>query len=286
MAVLNPAGMQMKAGHAPVVVAGPGAADAGNDHAMFHRVFYLGAASINAPRSEPEIQRNMAILNAEEAGRQAIPVCVAVPTTPQGCVVVYEEETETVMTSFPVYRILFCARRPSSSCHVFKCAAARASGRVLGCFARAFRKQSAEGAAEDGVDVAPRTCRYDFELSVEMQEEDAKGVYAAIPRDKGGFKLRCNTQRKVLVSVRQTSDLLPPLTVERCFGLLVAPGKNVKHGDMTLLEMPSMGSVVGDRHCYSVVGLWDAGDPNLTLLNQETPKDLPLVMSIGRRPGH
>ncbi|XP_037082185.1 rab GTPase-activating protein 1-like, partial [Pollicipes pollicipes] len=166
-------------------------------------------------------------------------------------------------------------------CHVFKCAAARASGRVLGCFARAFRKQSAEGAAEDGVDVAPRTCRYDFELSVEMQEEDAKGVYAAIPRDKGGFKLRCNTQRKVLVSVRQTSDLLPPLTVERCFGLLVAPGKNVKHGDMTLLEMPSMGSVVGDRHCYSVVGLWDAGDPNLTLLNQETPKDLPLVMSIG-----
>ena len=56
-----------------------------DDHCVFHRVQYLGAASINAPRSEPEIQRNMAILNAE-AAQQAIAVCVAVPTTPQGSV--------------------------------------------------------------------------------------------------------------------------------------------------------------------------------------------------------
>ena len=56
------------------------------DHCTFHRVQYLGAASINAPRSETEIQRNMAILNAEEASRQAIAVSVAVPTTPQGSV--------------------------------------------------------------------------------------------------------------------------------------------------------------------------------------------------------
>ena len=42
-----------------------------------------------------------------------------------------------------------------------------------------------------------------------------------------------------------------------------------------------MGTLAGERSSYSVVGLWDAGDPNLSLLNQETPKDLPLVMSIG-----
>ena len=64
-----------------------GGVDVLADHSMFHRVQYLGAASINAPRSEPEIQRNMAILNAEETGRQAIAVCVAVPTTPEGSVV-------------------------------------------------------------------------------------------------------------------------------------------------------------------------------------------------------
>ena len=43
----------------------------------------------------------------------------------------------------------------------------------------------------------------------------------------------------------------------------------------------SMGTLAGERSSYAVVGLWDAGDPNLSLLNQETPKDLPLMMSIG-----
>ncbi|KAF0299150.1 Rab GTPase-activating protein 1 [Amphibalanus amphitrite] len=271
------------------------------DHCTFHRVQYLGAASINAPRSETEIQRNMAILNAEEASRQAIAVSVAVPTTPQGSVILYDESAQTEIVSFPVYRILFCAVGPAGSqeehcfgftcsrgeaqesaifqCHVFKCSAPRASGRVLSCFARAFRKQPLGAAG--GEDTARRQLSYDFELAVEIQEEDGKGTYSAVPRDKGGFKLRCHTQRKVTVSVRQTSEDLPPLNIERCFGLLVAPGKNVRHGEMTLLEMLSMGSVVGERCSYAVVGLWDAGDPNLGLLNQETPKDLPLMMSIG-----
>ncbi|XP_043229477.1 rab GTPase-activating protein 1-like [Amphibalanus amphitrite] len=271
------------------------------DHCTFHRVQYLGAASINAPRSETEIQRNMAILNAEEASRQAIAVSVAVPTTPQGSVILYDESAQTEIVSFPVYRILFCAVGPAGSqeehcfgftcsrgeaqesaifqCHVFKCSAPRASGRVLSCFARAFRKQPSGVAG--GEDTARRQLSYDFELAVEIQEEDGKGTYSAVPRDKGGFKLRCHTQRKVTVSVRQTSEDLPPLNIERCFGLLVAPGKNVRHGEMTLLEMLSMGSVVGERCSYAVVGLWDAGDPNLSLLNQETPKDLPLMMSIG-----
>lgn len=67
-----------------------------------------------------------------------------------------------------------------------------------------------------------------------------QGTYSSIPRDKGGFKLRCDTVRKVMVSVRQpTEEATTALVVERCFGLLVAPGKNVRHGDMTLLEMVS-----------------------------------------------
>ena len=43
----------------------------------------------------------------------------------------------------------------------------------------------------------------------------------------------------------------------------------------------SMGVPAGERSAYSAVGLWDAADPNLSLLNQETPRDLPLIMSIG-----
>ena len=42
-----------------------------------------------------------------------------------------------------------------------------------------------------------------------------------------------------------------------------------------------MGTLAGERCSYAVVGLWDAGDPNLSQLNQETPKELPLMVSIG-----
>lgn len=47
---------------------------------------YLGAAAINAPKSEAEIQRNMSILN-EQSLEQAIKVSVSVPSSSDGTVV-------------------------------------------------------------------------------------------------------------------------------------------------------------------------------------------------------
>jgi len=49
-------------------------------------VSYLGAAAINAPKSEAEIQRNMSILNEQSSG-QAIKVSVSVPSSSDGTVV-------------------------------------------------------------------------------------------------------------------------------------------------------------------------------------------------------
>lgn len=63
--------------------------DGSGDYTIFNRVTYLGAASINAPRSEAEIQRNMAILNAqaqEQAQEQALEVSVSVPSNSEGYV--------------------------------------------------------------------------------------------------------------------------------------------------------------------------------------------------------
>lgn len=59
--------------------------DGSGDYTIFNRVTYLGAASINAPRSEGEIQRNMAILNAQ-AQEQALEVSVSVPSNSEGYV--------------------------------------------------------------------------------------------------------------------------------------------------------------------------------------------------------
>ena len=61
------------------------AEDGSGDYTIFNRVTYLGAASINAPRSEGEIQRNMAILNAQ-AQEQALEVSVSVPSNSEGYV--------------------------------------------------------------------------------------------------------------------------------------------------------------------------------------------------------
>lgn len=51
---------------------------------MFHGVTYLGCASVNAPRSEVEIYRNMAVLN--DQSQMAIPIVLSVPSTSDGVV--------------------------------------------------------------------------------------------------------------------------------------------------------------------------------------------------------
>ena len=49
---------------------------------VFNGVTYLGCALVNAPRSEVEIYRNMAILN--EQTQMAIPIILSVPNTSLG----------------------------------------------------------------------------------------------------------------------------------------------------------------------------------------------------------
>lgn len=54
------------------------------DCIVFHGVTYLGCATVNAPRSEVEIYRNMAVLNEQSQGD--IPIILSVPATADGTV--------------------------------------------------------------------------------------------------------------------------------------------------------------------------------------------------------
>lgn len=55
---------------------------------IFSGVTYLGAAAINAPKSETEIQRNIAFLNDQtQSSDQGIKVSVSVPSFSTGIVV-------------------------------------------------------------------------------------------------------------------------------------------------------------------------------------------------------
>ncbi|EEC19025.1 RAB-6 GTPase activating protein, putative, partial [Ixodes scapularis] len=189
----------------------------------FDQVAYLGCAAINAPRSELEIQRNMAILNDQSAD-QHIQVALV---------------------------------------------------RVLHSFAAAFRRvprtPAPSGPAPPlssvGTGVPNNEQVHTFEATLDVREEDQRGNFSACARDKDCFKFRCNLEKVVQVTVQQTASTRE-LGIERCFGMLICPGRHVKHSDMQLIGMV-MGT---EPTAYQITGQWNPLDPAFELLNTETSR--------------
>lgn len=83
---------------------------------------------------------------------------------------------------------------------------------------------------------------YEFILSLQIREKMAKTSYNVVPRDRSGFKLRCNTDKELTITVNQSPPPnLPNLFIERCFGVLLNAGKLIRQADMQLLDIQSMG---------------------------------------------
>ena len=155
-----------------------------------------------------------------------------------------------------------------------------------------------------------------FEVSLEVREnanpavasttnteKSAGGVkhspdnryFDVVPRQKGIFKLRSNVEKKVVVNVHQVNpqENSCRLSVERCFGMLVSPGQNVRHADMQLLEHVTMATTkmnssdssvtnsLNDQGegnvCHIITGSWDPRESAFAVLNKETPGDIPSV---------
>ncbi|XP_063972215.1 rab GTPase-activating protein 1-like isoform X2 [Diachasmimorpha longicaudata] len=288
-------------------------ADFHQDCTIFNGVTYLGAAAINAPKSEAEIQRNMAILSAEQTVNLEIKVSVSVPSSSQGSVVLYDAGTQQPMVYYEVQRILFYVRGDITGscaacfaftwshgdtqesaifqCHVFRCDIPEAVGQVSACFAKAFqripRSMTSSLTSTDfnnGFNQAERSNSrvFIFEVTMEVKEEDGRGSYSTVPKDRNCFKLRSNVAKQVCLSIQQVSSKEGGITleVERCFGVLVSPGRNVKHSDMRLLEMQSSVAPMGqDKQCYNISGSWDPADPALETLNNET-KEGKIYMTV------
>lgn len=148
------------------------------------------------------------------------------------------------------------------------------------------------------------TAQYEFIVSLEIREKVAKNSYTAVVRDRSTFRLRCNTDKEISIAVRLSpSTRLPPLSIERCFGVLLSPGKLVRQADMQLLDMVSMGyqrpPAAGEQqqqqqqagastatpshtstnangsvclHPYVIRAEWKSSDKNFERLNAETAK--------------
>lgn len=208
------------------------------------------------------------------------------------------------MARHPIHRIIFLALGPSGTldsncfaftcprgdseetaifqCHVFRCEITEAIPKVMCSFKHAFRKPepSSSVSTESSTAVSPADLpnhRLTFELTLEIKEEDTKGNFSPVPKDRNFFKIRAGIEKKIVITVVQINDSLE-LPIERCFGLLVSPGRHVKHSDMHLLEMVSMGtsntSQDARKSAYVISGHWDPNESVFGLLNRESSKEI------------
>lgn len=274
---------------------------ADGEFTLFNRVIYLGCAAINAPRSETEIQRNMAILN-DQSSEQVMEIALSIPSHSEGQVVLYEPNSTIEIANFPIPRILFCARGPQETkqeycfaftcshgtsaesaifqCHAFRCDVPEAVLKILQCFAAAFKRVPKLPASRTGSLSSGSEQVYTYEAFLELKEEDSKGNLTSCPKDKEYFKVRCNLEKKIVVTVQQISSN-KELQVDRCFGILVSPGRNVRHSDMQLIELESTTkNIVSDKMSYQMTGSWNPNDPAFELLNTETPRDTRIFMTV------
>ena len=207
------------------------------------------------------------------------------------------------MARHPVHRIIFFARGSAETadsscfaftcprgdseeasifqCHVFRCEIPEAVTRVMNCFVQAFRKPEPSVAGSD-ISVSPlenTSHQITFELTLEIREEDSKSNFTAVQKDRNYFKIRAGIEKKIFITVLQVNDTSNlELPIERCFGLLVSPGRNVKHSDMHLLEMVSMGintsTLPEKKSAYVISGHWDPNELVFGILNRESSKEI------------
>lgn len=71
-------------------------------------------------------------------------------------------------------------------------------------------------------------------MTLDIREEEPRGGYAACSRTKELFKLRRDVEKQIVLTIEPTSQP-SPVVIERCFGVLVSPGRHVRHSDMQLI---------------------------------------------------
>ncbi|XP_050090218.1 rab GTPase-activating protein 1-like isoform X2 [Anopheles aquasalis] len=221
----------------------------------------LDAATEGPERSEQEVASNIAdlaecIAEGKVGGSGGTSKVLKTAISPilniegDGNMMDLEKNMNEVIHELDEERTLSGATDPSSS--------------EKACFAKAFQRalppsvpvSMSTSLADSGLNVMLasvtsdtagnpiQSAMYEFAVSLEIKEKERNG-YVTVPRDvKSSFRLRCKTDKEVCITVRQVpSEQYPPLLVERCFGVLLSPGKIVRQADMQLLDMVSMGYV-------------------------------------------
>uniref|UniRef100_A0A4W2FBH7 RAB GTPase activating protein 1 like n=2 Tax=Bos TaxID=9903 RepID=A0A4W2FBH7_BOBOX len=91
------------------------------DSVLFNKLTYLGCMKVSSPRNEVEALRAMATMKS--ASQHPFPVTLYVPNVPEGSVRIIDQSNNMEIASFPIYKVLFCARghdgTTESNCFAF-----------------------------------------------------------------------------------------------------------------------------------------------------------------------
>lgn len=221
-----------------------------------------------------------------------------------------EDSDEVIYSSFDIQFILFYARGTKGSpdsacfafswshgesqetaiyqCHVFRCNIPEAVEHVSTCFAKAFQRvpQSMAGSmvsenfavnsiTSDTSGNPLSQAMYEFLISLEIREKIAKSAYSNVVREKSCFKLRQNCDKEICITVKPVnSENLPPLFIERCFGVLLSIGKIKKQSDMQLLELTAPGGYLKGLSDFQIIAKWDVNDKAFEHLNESQKSNL------------
>jgi hypothetical protein len=258
---------------------------------VYSGVTFVGSSAVDAPCSEIEMNRVMGILKKQ--GGEAIDVHLSIPSSPKGCIKLFDAENNQQLSVYRIRHVLFCARGKEEGlkdclsfttgyknadvfhCHVFRCGDEDACAQVLRSIGKAFQNPERK---KEPSPARFETHEFDFDVTVDILEEDSKGGFSSVARDRECFKVRQNIMKRISVTVTQTGN--KPLAVQRCFGILAGPGRNLEDSKLQLLEMVFSGTVKEGK-AYEVVGAWNPFDEIFQVLNTETPKYSNIYLTVG-----
>lgn len=230
----------------------------------------------------------------------------------------YDEESDAIYSSFDIFSILFYARGTKNSadqacfafswshgdketaiyqCHIFRCNIPEAVNHVSQCFSKAFQRIPASMACSitsennyamnsitsDILGNPLSSAMYEFLVALEIREKEkaTKNTYTNVFREKSCFKIHLNCDKEICITVKQVaSDNLPPLFIERCFGVLLSVGKIKKQADMLLLELATPGGYVKSSSDFQIIAKWDVGEKAFEVLSETTQRTHLITVAV------
>lgn len=264
---------------------------------QFTNVQYLGCSQLVNNDNDNEMKALMKVLD-EQKGAQTVSVTLIVPHNISGTVKLIDQQGK-LLSSFSLVNIRFCIRGESTTsqnncfgisfthkiltgenlasdilhqCHVFRTSKAETAAKALYCFSYAFSNKNTS--------TPPSRMEFQFESVLEIKENDGtveKPNWKLCPQHDGVFKVRRDREKKIIVQLKQARGFL--LNIKKCFGMLLAAGRNLRHSDLQLLEM-ERNETSSDSAVFIIEAHWDPRVHMFEVLNTETPRETRVFMTV------